>query len=58
MNQGRKTLTVQESIHQALSDYLQEVQSKQGIKISINSWVSQAIREKIERDTNPNGESK
>ena len=52
MNKGRKTLTVPESIHQALSEYLKEVEKQQGLKISSTSWVTQAIREKIERDTN------
>ena len=52
MNKGRKTLTVPESTHQALSEYLKEVEQKQGFKISSTSWVAQAIREKIERDTN------
>ena len=51
MNRGRKTLTVPESTHQALSEYLKQVESQQGFKISVTSWVTQAIREKIKRDT-------
>ena len=47
----RKTIQVPESTDKLLSDYLEVVKVQQGFKISKSSWVTQAIREKIERDT-------
>ena len=48
----RKTIQLPVEIDELLSKYLEEVQKNQGFKISKSSWVAQAIREKIERDTN------
>ena len=48
----RKTIQLPVEIDELLSKYLEEVQKNQGFKISKSSWVTQAIREKIERDTN------
>ena len=48
----RKTIQLPIEIDEQLSEYLEEVQKNQGFKISKSSWVTQAIREKIERDTN------
>ena len=47
----RKTIQLPESTDKLLSDYLEEVKTQQGFKISKSSWVTQAIREKIARDT-------
>ena len=48
----RKTIQLPVEIDELLSKYLDEVKTRQGFKISKSSWVTQAIREKIERDTN------
>ena len=47
----RKTIQVPESTDKLLSEYLEQIQAEQGFKISKSSWVTQAIREKIEKDT-------
>ena len=47
----RKTIQVPESTDKLLSEYLEEVKNQQGFKISKSSWVTQAIREKIARDS-------
>ena len=53
----RKTIQLPEEIDTLLSEYLKDVETKwdavqyQGIKISKSSWVTQAIREKIEKDS-------
>jgi len=47
----RKTIQLPVEIDELLSKYLDEVQKNQGFKISKSSWVAQAIREKIERDS-------
>jgi hypothetical protein len=46
----RKTIQLPVEIDELLSEYLKEVKARQGFKISKSSWVTQAIREKIERD--------
>ena len=47
----RKTIQIPSEIDTLLSEYLKDVEDKQGIKISKSSWVTQAIREKIEKDS-------
>ena len=47
----RKSMQLPADTHQNLLDHLKQVESQQGFKISVTSWVTQAIREKIERDT-------
>ena len=47
----RKSMQLPADVHQNLLDHLKQVESQQGFKISVTSWVAQAIREKIERDT-------
>ena len=46
----RKTIQVPESTDKLLSEYLEQIQTLMGFKISKSSWVTQAIREKIEKD--------
>ena len=47
----RKTIQLPESTDKLLSEYLEEVKNQQGFKTSKSSWVTQAIREKIARDS-------
>ena len=47
----RKTIQLPAEIDTLLSEYLKDVESKQGIKISKSSWVTQAIREKMDKDS-------
>ena len=47
----RKTIQLPADTDKLLSDYLEEVKTQQGFKISKSSWVTQAIREKIEKDS-------
>jgi len=47
----RKTIQIPSEIDTLLSEYLKGVESVLGIKISKSSWVTQAIREKVEKDT-------
>ena len=49
----RKTIQLPAEIDTLLSEYLKDVESKQGIKISKSSWVAQSIREKIDKDSKP-----
>jgi len=48
----RKTIQIPSEIDTLLSEYLKDVESKQGIKISKSSWVTQAIREKMDDELN------
>jgi hypothetical protein len=48
----RKTIQLPEEIDTLLSEYLKDVESTQGIKISKSSWVTQAIREKMDDELN------
>ena len=47
----RKTIQIPSEIDTLLSEYLKDVEAKQGFKISKSSWVAQSIREKIEKDS-------
>ena len=47
----RKTIQLPVEIDELLSKYLEEVKQNQGFKISKSSFVSQAIREKIARNS-------
>ena len=47
----RKSMQLPADTHQNLLDHLKDVEQKQGFKISVTSWVTQAIREKIARDS-------
>jgi len=47
----RKTLQIPAEIDKLLSIYLKEVGNLQGFRITKSSWVTQAIREKIEKDS-------
>ena len=46
----RKTIQIPSEIDTLLSEYLKDVESKLGIKISKSSWVAQSIREKINNE--------
>ena len=43
----RKMVSVPAVIHQELTLHLQQVETKTGMKLTVSSFVSQAIREKI-----------
>ena len=47
----RKTLQIPIEIDKLLSEYLKKVEAQKGFRITKQSWVIQAIREKIEKDS-------
>jgi hypothetical protein len=47
----RKTIQLPAEIDTLLSEYLKDVEARQGIKISKSSWVTQSIREKMDKDS-------
>jgi hypothetical protein len=46
----RKIIAIPERIHHLMLNHLKWLENHDGLKVSINSWVAQAIREKIDSD--------
>ena len=50
MSEKRKMIPFPENIHNMARDHLKEVRKKTGAKITISSFASRAVMEKIQKD--------
>jgi len=47
----RKSVKIPFEVDTQINEYLKKVEAQQGFKITKQSWVIQAIREKIQKDS-------